>query len=103
VLEETKLDRAQTVKTIQQTLAHEPADDPWTAWGRWLLADPSERTISPFSKMTLSECINRLLEAPTAETLIKAEQLATGDPPLLRRIAEARKRIEGPEAARLRN
>ncbi len=97
VLEETKLDRAGTVKAIQQRLAREPAGDPWATWGRWFLADPSERTISPFSKMTLPEYFNRLLEAPTDEALLEVEQLAAGNPPLLRRIAAAQRRMEPPE------
>jgi hypothetical protein len=36
-------------------LNQDPRDDDWTIWGRWLLADPDTRTISPFSKVTTAE------------------------------------------------
>jgi hypothetical protein len=57
VLEETKLPRAETFTQIREKLSHEPSDDDWVVLGRWLLADPSTRTISPFSKITVPEYI----------------------------------------------
>ena len=50
VLEPTKLNRAEVLQQIRQKLNQESADDDWVVWGRWLLADPTTRTISPFSK-----------------------------------------------------
>jgi len=49
-LETTSLNRAETIQRIRQRLSQESDDDDWAVWGRWFLADPSTRTISPFSK-----------------------------------------------------
>ena len=55
VLVPTRLDRADTINQIRQDLNHEPDNDDWVVWGRWFLADPAARTISPFSKITVAE------------------------------------------------
>ena len=45
-------------------------------WGRWFLADPAMRTISPFSKITVPQYIENRINENTAESLAEAEQLA---------------------------
>jgi WD40 repeat protein/serine/threonine protein kinase len=55
LLEPTKLNRAEILQQIRQKLNQQSGDDDWTVWGRWFLADPSTRTISPFSKVMVSE------------------------------------------------
>ena len=52
VLEPTRLNREETINRIRQELNHQPDKDDWVVWGRWFLADPATRTISPFSKIT---------------------------------------------------
>jgi hypothetical protein len=47
-LEESALNRAETIKRIRERLNQESGDDDRVVWGRWLLADPSTRSISPF-------------------------------------------------------
>jgi WD40 repeat protein len=94
VLEPTKLNRAEVLNGIRYRLKHEPDGDDWAAWGGWFLANASMRTISPFSKVTVPEYVDRLLEAPTAQALAEAESLAFGSPELLQRIAVARQRLK---------
>jgi hypothetical protein len=48
---------AQVLKEIKEQLKREPADNEWTIWGRWFLADRSTRTVSPFCKVTVPEYI----------------------------------------------
>src|ERR1051326_6325656 len=55
VLEQTRLNRLETINRIRQRLSQAKADDDWVVWGRWLLGDRATRTISPFSKVTLIE------------------------------------------------
>jgi hypothetical protein len=55
VLEQTKLNRLATINQIRQKLIQESEADDWVVWGRWLLADRTTRTISPFSKVTVPE------------------------------------------------
>jgi hypothetical protein len=93
VMEATGREPAEALKQIRQQL-DQPGDDDWVTWGRWFLADPATRTISPFSKLTVPEYIGNRIEENTAESLAEAEQLAYGNPDLLTRISEARSRIE---------
>jgi WD40 repeat protein/serine/threonine protein kinase len=73
VVRETKLDRIQIIKQIREDLSREPTNNGWGAWGCWFLADPSTRTISPFSKVTIPEYI----EDRPKETGAKAAVLKT--------------------------
>ena len=68
-----------------------PAEDDWTILGRWFLADHSTRTISPFSKITVSEYIENRIKENTPESLDEAERLAVGGAGLLQRIEQAKK------------
>jgi len=91
VLEPTQLNRAEIINRLRQELSHEPDQDDWVVWGRWFLADPFTRTISPFSKQTVPEYVQERIKENTAASLEQAERLVEGDDPLLQRIAEARK------------
>jgi dipeptidyl aminopeptidase/acylaminoacyl peptidase len=93
VLEPTKLNRAETIKRIRENLDRESGDDDWVVWGRWLLADPATRTISPFSKTTVPQYIENRVKENTAESLDEAERLAYGNTNLLQRIADAREKL----------
>jgi WD40 repeat protein/serine/threonine protein kinase len=93
-LEETKLNRTETLKQIRKRLIREPDDDPWVQWGRWFLADPATRTISPSSKVTVPEYVKIQLQEGTAESLDEAERLANGDAYLLQHISDARHALE---------
>jgi WD40 repeat protein/serine/threonine protein kinase len=75
VFEVVGIDRAEAINQVRQALAREPADDDWAVWGRWFLADPATRTISPFSKMTMSEYITRRLELTGGEAINEAQPL----------------------------
>jgi WD40 repeat protein/serine/threonine protein kinase len=75
-LEETRLARPETIKQIREKLSHESGDDDWVVWGRWFLADPRTRAISPFSKITVPQYIGNRIKENTAESLAEAEQLA---------------------------
>jgi hypothetical protein len=91
VLEDTKIDRAEVLQQIRQKL-NESAPDDWVVWGRWFLADSLTRTVSPYSRITVVEYLEHRLQENTPESLAEAERLALGDPKLLWRISEARRR-----------
>jgi len=86
----------------RRTLNEQRGDDDWFALGRWLLAEPSARTISPFSKITLAEWIEHRFNDATLSSLAKVEKLAvsTGDALLLERVSRERPALETAEAAR---
>ncbi|PYJ06715.1 MAG: hypothetical protein DME25_05905, partial [Verrucomicrobia bacterium] len=99
VLEETKLNRAESIKQIREKLSHESGDDDWVIWGRWFLADPAMRTISPFSKITVPQYIENRMKGNTAESLAEAEQLAYGNAELLERISKAQAALAATKGA----
>ena len=94
VLEETRLPRRDTIKQIREKLSHKSGGDDWVVWGRWFLADRSTRTISPFSKLTIPEYIENRINEKAPQSLDEAEQLAVGNPELLRRISDVRRTLE---------
>jgi WD40 repeat protein len=55
ILEQTKLNRGETLSQLRRTLSKESDDDEWAIWGRWFLADPATRATSPFSKQAAPE------------------------------------------------
>jgi WD40 repeat protein len=90
LLEPTSLDRAETIAQIRQYLKNQPDNGDGVRWGRWLLANRSTRTISPFSSITVPQYIENRIKERTAESLAEAEQLATGNAELSRRVLEMR-------------
>jgi hypothetical protein len=67
--------------------------------GRWFLADPSTRTISPFSKITVPQYTENRIKENTAESLAEAKPLAFGNPDLLERILKAQAALASAKGA----
>jgi WD40 repeat protein len=61
LLEPTSLDRAETIAQMRQYLQNQPYNGDGVRWGRWLLANRSTRTISPFSSITALQYIENHL------------------------------------------
>jgi tetratricopeptide (TPR) repeat protein len=95
VVEETWSNRIAVVHQVQEALSrtNAPADD-WVLWGRWLLADRSTRTISPFSKVTVQQYIDNRIKEQTVASLDEAETLAAGNPNLSFRVSQARRALD---------
>ncbi len=89
VLEPSAMEPRTLIELIRRQLSLGAGDNDWTAWGRWLLADPQTRTISPFSKVTVPEYIEKQLKENTAEALAEAEELAFGNAGLLDHLVKA--------------
>jgi hypothetical protein len=80
--------QVQALDRVRQTLNEQPDGEDWLVLGRWLLADRSTRTISPFSRVSIPDWIERRLKENTVNSLAEVEQFAigTGDSRLLERI-----------------
>jgi len=101
VLEMTKLNRPEKLAELRERLGHERDDDDWVIWGRWFLADPYTRTISPFSKVTVPQYIEDRIKENTDESLGEAQRLAYRNPDVLQRITQAREAL-GQKTERVR-
>jgi WD40 repeat protein len=55
MIEPTTVEPAEVMEVVRAKLWKLPQDEDWVVWGRWLLADHSKRTISPFSKTAVPE------------------------------------------------
>ena len=82
--------QAQALACLRQTLKERLGGDDWLILGRWLLADRTTRTISPFSQITLPQYIDNRLQDNTLDSFAEAELLAEGSPGLLEQVARAR-------------
>jgi eukaryotic-like serine/threonine-protein kinase len=90
------------LKEAREDAEHGRVDNDWAAWGRWFWADRSTRAISPFSKVTVPEWIQRRFRETTMDSLAELQQLAisTGDAVLLEQVSQARPGVATAEAAR---
>jgi eukaryotic-like serine/threonine-protein kinase len=88
ILQPSSLDRAKTIEEIGQYLRHQPDNQDGILWGRWLLADRSTRTISPWSAITVPRYIEHRIEEGTAASLDEAAQLVAGNTELSGRISQ---------------
>jgi WD40 repeat protein len=66
------------------------SNDPWDVFGRWLFSDPTTRTISPWSPVTIPEYTQRLIVEGTPEALDQAQALSYGHPNVEAQIAAKR-------------
>ena len=57
----------EVIATLKQELAANSATNDWTRCARWLFADPSTRTISPFSSIRLGDYVEHLMEGATQD------------------------------------
>ena len=92
VFEPNEANADAVIRGIREELSLLPDSD-WITWGRWFLADRSTRTISPFSKTTTPDYIQRRIKENTVKSLDEAERLALGDPHFLEQIAAARRSL----------
>jgi WD40 repeat protein len=86
-------DSSRALAALKTRLQDAP-ENPWTLWGRWLLADPRERTVSPLSKMPFASGIENVLALNAPDFLERLTLLARGDSELPQRVELARNRVE---------
>ena len=77
------------LKAVRSSLDLKPMNDDWAIWGRWFLAPPATRTISPYSRITVPEWIEEAITDGTTNYMAEVNQLAWGEPEQVKRIATA--------------
>jgi hypothetical protein len=95
-LERIESNRLAIVNSIREKLQDAETDD-WVTWGRWFLANPGKRTISPHSTMSLREYVANRIETGTTPALEECERLPITDSQLLRQLEQARANLEQQE------
>jgi WD40 repeat protein len=85
-------DRAIIEKLRTEMLAS-AATDPWTKFGKWYFIQSSDRTVSPWSTVSLEHYVNQLLSLNTMQSLEYARQIAFDHPKWILKIDAARKAL----------
>ena len=85
-------DRWQKLETLRAELASSDLDDPATRFGKWFLSNPQTRTISPYSKFSLSDYVAYCINDGSGTLLDYAEKLSVGNNKLLEKIKARRER-----------
>jgi len=73
-------DRIARIETLRKQLAALPAEDRWAQIGRWLLTEPTARTISPYSAVKVSDYVNRRTPSGSFAAIEEALRTSPGDP-----------------------
>jgi WD40 repeat protein/serine/threonine protein kinase len=89
VLVESSQDATQLSEQVRQRLAKGDPTDDWVVWGRWLLASPLERTVSPHSGLTLADYVRRQEAAGGSSQRGSRLAVTAGDPTLLATLPRA--------------
>jgi hypothetical protein len=82
-----------SIVELRKELLALKGEDFWTRFGRWFFTRGVDRTISPDSKITVREIIERCIEFGSKESLDEAERFAGGNDELLAKIASKRSHI----------
>ena len=83
-------DRWQHLQALSAKLAASNQRDPFAALGKWFLGDPQKRTLSPYSKLSRREYVERCLSEKDQPFLHEAERLSQDDPKLLEKVKAIR-------------
>jgi len=66
-------------------------DNELSRFGRWFVADPSTRTISPLSSITVPEFVSQRLQENTSESVEEAYRIDPGNPLIVASLAKFEK------------
>ena len=73
---------------IQRAILASKETDFYTRMAKWFFADGSSRTISPWSKVTVSDYLKRRIDEDSVESLREALVLSRGNSDAKKRLAE---------------
>jgi WD40 repeat protein/serine/threonine protein kinase len=83
VLVASRQDPGKLLEQIRARLAAADARDDWAVWGRWFLASPQDRPVSPHARLSLSAYVRGRVATGRELDIAEARRLAIGRPELL--------------------
>ncbi|WP_187290161.1 WD40 repeat domain-containing protein [Terriglobus saanensis] len=81
------------IEKMRDDLLASQRDDPWTRFGKWYFSTPDQRTVSPWSKLSLQQYVDQLIALNTKESLIYARQITFEHPAWALKIDAAQKAL----------
>ena len=72
---ETLSDNLAALQRVERAIAQGKNGSLFTRWGKWLFADPRERTISPFASITVPRYSDRLLQQKDTRLVKEAVEI----------------------------
>jgi hypothetical protein len=79
---------AEEFMKLKEELTKNAATDFYTRWARWFCGDGHNRTISPFSSVTVPDYVQRRIEENTIESLQEAIRLSVTNGLAFSRLAQ---------------
>ncbi|WP_165419863.1 WD40 repeat domain-containing protein [Edaphobacter modestus] len=81
------------IEKLRANLLASQADDLWTRFGKWYFLAPSQRAVSPWSKLSMEQYIDQLIASNTKESLSYARKIAFEHPAWMVKIDAAQKAL----------
>ncbi|HEY9139191.1 MAG TPA: WD40 repeat domain-containing protein [Terriglobus sp.] len=81
----------ETIETLRRAVLASNDPDRWSQFARWYFAVPQERTVSPWSGISLAQYVDELIQMNTPDSLEYAAKISTGHPAWLLRIEREKK------------
>lgn len=78
----------QDYRQMKDMLCHLAGDDDLARFGRWFVADPSTRTISPLSAITVPEFVSRCVKENASDSVEQAYRMNPGQPLVVASLAK---------------
>ena len=83
-------DQWNSIEALRTELASLNGDEPFTLFGRWFLADTINRTISPYSKVTVRSYVEEWIKSGDDSAMNDAEEMVVGNKELRDRVIARR-------------
>ena len=78
----------QDYRQMKDKLCNLAGDDDLARFGRWFVADPSTRTISPLSAITVPEFVSRCIKENASDSVEQAYRMDPGQPLIVASLAK---------------
>jgi WD40 repeat protein len=75
------------IHALRSQLLSSSGSDPWALFGKWYFADSGQRTVSPWSQISLESYVSLLIESGDRESLEYARSLSHDHPSWIAKIA----------------
>ena len=83
------------ITALRKTLLESKSTDAWTTFGRWYFAEGAVRPISPWSKVTLEEYVNSLIELGDRASIDYAASLSADQPSWMLKLLPLQEKFRG--------
>ncbi|HEY9137293.1 MAG TPA: WD40 repeat domain-containing protein [Terriglobus sp.] len=89
--DQTPVQNRETIEALRKSVLTSNDSDRWSQFARWYFTAPQERTVSPWSSVSLAQYVDELIHMNTPDSLAYAAQISARHPAWLLRIEREKK------------